>query len=315
MIASVFYKAIAGFLTLFVFTTAVTAPKYAVDKKAEFTAVVVSDTHMESNNYTRFGKLSKSFSGLASSETKPDALIFCGDNTMNGQGIEWVFFYGFLQKAGLLDMTKVIVAYGNHDFGNCSDAETYDKLSQRSIKAYNTFTGNKTEKVWYSTDVNGYKIITLGSDKNMEDTVSYIGDEQLAFLKAELESAGGKPVIIVNHNPLKNTNTPQSDYDFNDTINNEKIREMMENYSAPVFFFSGHTHFGVSDNSVVTQKNVTYINMPLLDDGGYEPANDECDDAGTGCRLSVYSDYAELSFINFQTGKAVKNYESIIVNF
>lgn len=315
MLTSILRKIIAAFLTFFVFSSAHVPATYTVDDTAEMTAIIVSDTHMESNNSDRFKKLNKTFSALGSSETKPDALVFCGDNTMNGQRIEWLLFYGFLQRAGLLKSTNVIVAQGNHDFGNCSDSATYDTLSKRAIKEYNSFTERKIDKVYYSTEVNGYKIIALASDKNMEDTISYISDEQVEFLRAELDAADGKPVIVANHNPLKNTNRPQSNFYPNNTINSEKIREVMESYSGRVFFFSGHTHFAVNKNTVVSEKNVTYINMPQLDEGAYSPANDECDEAGIGCRLSVYSDRAELSFINFQTGKAVRDYEKITVNF
>lgn len=315
MITPVFNKIIAAFLTLFVFTPVRMPAAYTVDKSARMTAVVVSDTHMEGNNTGRFGKLSRTFTGIASSAEKPDALIFCGDNTMNGQRIEWLFFYGFLQRTGLLRSTNVIVSMGNHDFGNCADAQTYDTLSKRAIREYNAFTGRNIERVWYSTDVNGIRVITLASDKNMEDTVSFIGEEQIEFLKSELKAAGGSPVIVVNHNPLKNTNRPQSEYRFNNTVNHEKIRAALEEYDGTVLFFSGHTHYGVNGNTVVTQKNVTYINMPLLDEGAYDPANEECDDAGTGCRVSVYSDRAELSFINFQTGKPIRDYEKITVTY
>lgn len=311
-----FFKRIfAAFITLFVALSFAAGPKYTVDGNTEMTAVLVSDIHMEGNNKGTFEKLSKIFSGINSSDVSPDCLISAGDNTMNGQFIEWTMLYGYLQRAGLLKDTNVILAMGNHDFGNSSSASDYDKLSKRALAEYNSYCGKSVDRVYYSETVNGYKVIVLGSEKNMEDTVSYISDAQISWLEGELASAGGKPVIVVNHNLIYGTNTPQSNWSFNQIENGDRLRSAMESYDGKILYFCGHSHFGINGSTVVTKGNVTYVNLTILLGGGYYPDSEEGGDAGIGCLLSVYSDRAELSFRNFITGNPVTGFEKITITF
>lgn len=313
-ILTVFYRLFAVLMTLFVFTPTKVAQKYTIDTNANMTAVIISDVHMETNNYDRFRTEGKAFAGIASANKYPDALIMCGDNTMNGQTTEINLLYGFLQRNKLLTETQLIMAQGNHDFGNSDSAQDYEKLSARAISNYNRFTGRNIDKVYYSTDVNGYKVLVLASEKNMENTISYVSEEQVEWLRAELDSADGKPVIVVNHNLIYGTNSPQSYWSFNRTENGELIKAAMEGYDGKVLYFCGHSHFGLSDSTIKTIKNVSYINMPLFSEGAYYADNDDGDEAGIGCVLSMYDDSIELSFNSFITGEKCTDFESITIS-
>lgn len=307
-------KAIAVILSFFVFSPVTVAPWYSFSKEAEMTAVVFSDTHFEGNSQTHFKNNGLGFANAFASDRKPDVVGFLGDQTMNGQDIEWLFFYGFLSRYGVLDRT--VMAFGNHDFGNTADNAQYEKLSKRSISYYNDFCGKKIKNVYYSEEFNGYKFIVLGSDKNMENTVSHIGGEELKWFRNELASANGKPVFVLNHNLIYDTNGARSKYSFNQIDGGEEIKAAMEEYNGKVFYLCGHSHFGVNSGSVRTIRNVTYFNLPSFgNDGNYDAGGELGESSGIGLRIEAFGDRVTFAFVNFAANKPVEGFDSIVVNY
>ena len=296
----------AAFISIFLFFPISVSPWYSYDTDAKMTAIVMSDTHMEGNNTQRFSNLGKGFANAFASNEKPDAVVFVGDQTMNCQTIEWTFFYGFLYRFGILDRT--IMAFGNHDFGNSDSAEDYEKLSARAIKEYNDYCDKDIDKVYYSTVVNGFKFIVLGSEANCEDTVQYISDEQIEWLKAEMAAENGKPVFVVNHNLIYGKNGERSYYYFNQIDNGDKLCAALEGYDGKVIYISGHSHFGVNESTVKTFDNVTYINMPSFGNEGNYDAEDEYSSASIGMIIEGYDSHIKLTFKNFIEQKDLEGY-------
>ena len=64
--------------------------------KTSFT--VLSDIHIEGNQYKTFKKFSRILKEVKHNKAS-DTLVFLGDNTMNGQDIESIFFYGALKAS------------------------------------------------------------------------------------------------------------------------------------------------------------------------------------------------------------------------
>ena len=76
---------------------------------------VVSDIHVETNNSASYSNLDKVLKGIKAGKNI-DTVVYTGDNVMNGQITENVFFYSALKAAKPAKNNFVIT--GNHDLGN-----------------------------------------------------------------------------------------------------------------------------------------------------------------------------------------------------
>lgn len=312
----IFRKIFSILISVILFFSFASGVKYE-PKDAEnikLNAVLLSDVHIEGNNPDRWTRFGKTLTGVFANETQPDVLAFAGDNTMNGQGIEWFDYYGFINRYN--KSSRVLVGFGNHDFGNNADAEDYKKLSKRCIESYNGYLGENIDNVYYSTEVNGYKFIMLASEQNCENTVSSISDTQLEWLKAELQSAAdeGKPAFVVNHNLVEGRNGYRSYYSFNLTDNDTALADTLESAQTKVIYFCGHSHFGINEDSVKTYGNVTYVNLPSAGNTDNYDADEGYDDFGIGCNLEVYGNSMVLRFRNFAKGEWLEGYDDIVID-
>ena len=80
---------------------------------------VLSDVHIEGNNFPTFENYANILKQVYNSKNN-DTLVFLGDNTMNCQHIESIFFYGALKVSKPAE--NLIIAPGNHDYGNGTGA-------------------------------------------------------------------------------------------------------------------------------------------------------------------------------------------------
>lgn len=283
-------------------------------EKLRCSAVIISDTHMETNNPARFIRMGSTLRGVAAAEQTPDTVCFTGDCTMNGQELEWFDFYGFTSR--YLRDSRVIVSYGNHDFGNTDNHETYEKLRKTCIDNYNYFCGDNTEGVYHSHIINGYRFIALGSEDNAPDTVEVITDSQIEWLKGELKKSSddGLPAIVLNHNLIYGRNGDRSTFSFNQTNNNDALDDALQSCGTKVIYFCGHSHFGVNDGSVSTDGNVTYVNLPSAGNTGNYRAQGEYADSGIGVYLEIYEDSMLLRFRNFAKGRFLDGFDNIVID-
>ena len=280
-----------------------------------FSAVILSDMHVETNNPSRFSKDGGTLAGVYAGGNVPDVLAFAGDNTMNGQVLEWFDFYGFVNRFN--KGSDVLVSFGNHDFGNTDDTEVYARLSKRCIDSYNYYCRKDIDKVYYSADYGNIRFIILGSDNNAADTLQIISDEQIAFLSSELAQCKEKgiPAVVINHNLIRGKNGRQSYFSFNLTDNNDALENALVSSGADVIYVCGHSHFGLSDSTVNTEGKVTYINLPSAgNDGNYGTDSEECSSHGLGMLLELYDSRIEISFKNFAKGTSVDDY-SVTLEF
>ncbi len=316
MITAFFMKTLALVMSLFIFMPLGSTPE-AIDKTdAEnclLSATILSDLHMEGTNPERH----KRDGGVlrAAKQADNDLLLLLGDNTMNGQIIETLFAYGLVTR--FFNNNDVIIAPGNHDMDTSENTKgTFETLQNRYITMRNNFFGNSGDKVYYSREENGYKFIVLGGEgRTEEDGKQIISDEQLAWLENELAQAkeSGKPCFIINHYLVYGRNGWRSTADFNITDQNDRLTEILETSGVRTFYFCGHSHYGVSDDSVQTTNNVTYINLPATGNpGNYYPANEACGKDGIGMQMEVYENKVVLRFRNYLTGEWLEGYDNYV---
>ena len=311
-----FIKTIAVLISFFIFYPLGPAPEVIEKTDAEnclLSATILSDLHMEGTNLERH----KRDGGVlyAAEKADNDVLLLLGDNTMNGQIVETLFAYGLVGR--FFDGKNIIVAPGNHDMDTSENTNgTFETLSKRFVFMRNAFFGDNGNKVYFSREEKGYKFIVLGGEgRTGEDGKQILSDEQLDWLESELAQAAesGKPCFVVNHYLVYGRNGGRSYAGFNIADNNDRLTEILESSGVRTFYFSGHSHYGVSNDSVQTTNNVTYINLPATGNpGNYYPANDDCGKDGIGMQMEVYEDSVVLSFRNFLTSEWLEGYDNYV---
>lgn len=251
---------------------------------------VVSDIHIEGNNYPTFVEYSEILKEVHASKTN-NTLVFLGDNTMNGQDIESIYFYTALRLTKPAD--NLIVAPGNHDYGNGNGG--YDKLADRFIR-YANFAGCDIDNTYYYKIIDGYYFIVLTTESDTVNGIN-ISDAQLEWLADVLGEATkeGKPAFVFSHHPMDYIESGYGSYD--------RISSVLDDYEN-VFFFSGHTHWQLSSYSVRDYNGVTAIDLPRAT----EDYEDEYG-AGIGAVVEVYDNEVLVRYRDFDDSRWVDGYE------
>lgn len=249
---------------------------------------VLSDIHIEGNNYPTFREYSEILKDVHNSEDN-DTLVFLGDNTMNGQNIESLFFYGALKAAKPAD--NIILAAGNHDFGNGTGG--YEGFKAKFLR-YANFVGCDIDSPYYYKVIDGCYFIVLASESDTVNGVD-LSDTQLQWLKEVLEEAkeGGKPIFVFDHHPVHYIENGASD----------KLSSILDDYDN-LYFFCGHTHFPLDESSVSTIDGVLCVNIPKSTEHaieGYE--------TGIGAVVEVYENEVLLRWRDFDDSTWVEGYE------
>lgn len=249
---------------------------------------VLSDIHIEGNNYPTFREFSEILKEVHNSEDN-DTLVFLGDNTMNCQDIESIFFYGALKAANPAD--NLVIVPGNHDFGNGTG--DYEMYRDRFLK-YANFAGADIDSPYFYKVIDGCYFIVLATESDTVNDMN-ISDAQLQWLKGVLDEAAktDRPIFVFNHHPI------------NYIQNGEytKLSDVIDDYEN-ILYFCGHTHAPLSSSSVSVVNGVQQINIPK----STEHATDgyEC---GIGAVVEVYEDEVLLRIRDFDDGKWVEGYE------
>ena len=296
---NIFYKIIATILAFFVYLPTGNIAEYSPKgENPELVFSVLSDVHMEGNNIERFNIFGEGIRDV-NSATRNDALVFLGDNTMNGQDIEHTFFYGLLDRYNSIE--NVLVTSGNHDL--CPSEQNsgdYNTQANQFISFYNTFINEDIEKAYYSREINGYKFIVLASESDA-GVQQYISAEQLLWLESELKSAEslGKPVFIFNHYPLNHT-WPFVWTEGHIGLESEALHLLMRKCNNQIVYFSGHLHMGLYNNelSYINEDNITYISVPAFG-ADNNVGNADIQDKGMGLYVEAYEDEIIVRMRNY----------------
>lgn len=266
---------------------------------------VFSDTHVEGNNPTRQLVIAKGLDDVANSASKVDALVITGDCTMNGQGIEYFDLLTTLKVHNRTDKTFLVM--GNHDA--CNRPGGFAEADRRFRTYQGLVNGDRLEKPYYSSDVNGYKMIFMSTESD-KGTEQYISDEQLEWLDAQLKEGtkDGMPVFVFNHNPIKGTNNVNSIWPTGSMgEQSADVLNTLRKY-ANVFFFSGHMHTDIDRNGVYTNDllnpSLHFVDCPLFSNTSKFNGNEVC---GVGYQVEVYEHSVVLRGRSFETSEWLVN--------
>ena len=243
---------------------------------------IVSDVHTEGNNAMRYKVLARSMQDMKKCKSGNDAILFLGDNTMNGFRGENILFHGIVRT--VLRGENVLTVLGNHDVSN----DENDKKLNDYLLFTNAFFGRQLDRPCYTQEINGYTFIVLGLDV------------QLDWLQDALDAANGdKPVFIFAHLPLQRAQM-QGDSDT------DSLSAMLARYGAQheVFCFVGHTHMDLSlSRSFWSGNGYTQIYMPRLTELIGERDNEPTKRTGDGVEVEVYDDELVIRGRNFFRGE------------
>jgi len=249
---------------------------------------VLSDIHIEGNNYPTFREFSEILKEVHNAEDN-DTLVFLGDNTMNCQDIESIFFYGALKAAKPAD--NLVIVPGNHDFGNGTG--DYEMYRDRFLK-YANFVGADIDSPYFYKVIDGCYFIVLSTESDTVNDMN-ISDAQLQWLKGVLDEAAktDRPIFVFNHYPVN--------YIQNGAYT--RLSDVIDDYDN-LIYFCGHTHAPLSSSSVSVVNGVQQINIPKSTEHATEGY--EC---GIGAVVEVYDGEVLLRIRDFDDGKWVEGYE------
>jgi hypothetical protein len=190
----------------------------------DFFFLQLSDTHWGfegAPNPDAKGTLPKTIAAVNSLEQRPDFIIFTGDltHTTDNPVERRRRLAEFKQIVGELKAKTVRFMPGEHD------------ASLDNGKAFQEFFG----KTHYTFDHKGVHFIVVD---NVSDPRALIGDEQLAWLAADLKRQPAEaPIVVFTHRPLFDL-APQWDWATRDGA--KAIELLMPHKNVTVFY--GHIH-------------------------------------------------------------------------
>ena len=341
---SVVVKAVSKLLVVVMTALSLISPNKTESKisdkkencRASFAAI--SDLHLK-DNFIRQGMLELGLYDMSQATDRLDAVIFNGDITESSYDEMWSCFERAVKKYDIADET--IMVLGNHDTRGHDlkdengelvldeDGDTIDDPEgvRKTFVEYNKkVSGRDIDKVYYSTDINGYPAIVLGSEGS--GTAAVVSQEQVDWFALEMEKASqsGKPIFVFFHQPFNGTHglpyTWECDKSEDDPQKggigdrSDDILEIVKKYKN-VFYVSGHIHAGLCLEeegncyaSVEKYDGYTLINLPcymyidVIRHG--HVAN------GTGYIFEIYDDEVLLRARNFATGTYLEKYDVAI---
>ena len=324
---------IRTFVTVSIAIISVVAPWLMGDRIAPDTALdahncklnfaAISDLHIDTEENIKYQSdftdmiYAAIMPGFKEFDQKLDAIVVAGDITNHSYISQWQKAESILTSSDYAD--NIILAAGNHDICTVKDQGV---TAQDLFKEYNKkITGRDIDKLYYSTEVNGYTFIVLCSEAETVD--GYFTDTQIDWLKTELEEASKKnlPIFVISHWPLNQTHgLPESfgDEDYDEMTggmgeNSNKIEAILKGYDN-VFLFSGHIHTTFSNaeteeelvyRSIESDGSFHSINLPrvsFLSKNGYHWL-------GAGYNVEVYEDKVVLRARNYFSDIWIPEYD------
>jgi len=265
---------------------------------------VVSDTHADVNTFRdRTDRLRIAYAGINESSEDIDVLLNVGDITNSGTRKDY-------RTQKRLERTYIkakhtVACMGNHDSWDESADPNYEKATEFFLKYLNKH-DIKSDKVYYSTTIDGYCFICLATESlDLHDALPTYSEEQLKWFDEELTKAEASelPIFVLCHRPIAGRNGMETSL-LPDTV--DEILQSHSDYDKPILFFSGHCHTFAPSN-FESENNIYYINMPSMvynDEVEYE-----CNEnGGMGMTMEVYSDKIILKSRNFIKDEFIDGY-------
>lgn len=224
---------------------------YSAEKPDELIAsfAVVSDIHVETNNPESYQNLSDVLYGIKAGNDI-DAVIYTGDNVMNGQITEDFLFYSAIRAVRPAENNIVVV--GNHDVGNGEG--DYDSLRSKFITNNALYLGNSIKTDYYYKVVNGCYIIVLSSEDNTAQNFT-MTEEQFTWLEDVLKKAQTEdaPILVFNHFPIR----------YLSNHSPARLADLLKKYNCDLFVH-GHIHNDMGTDNFFTSYGIDCINLPRV---------------------------------------------------
>lgn len=208
---------------------------------------VVSDIHVETNNPTSFNNFKSVLEGIKGGENV-DTVVYTGDNVMNGQLLENLFFY--LGVRGVMPAENNFVVMGNHDIGNGTGV--YIDHKNNFITNNRLYLGNNVGDGYYYRVVNGCYMIFL-SIEDLTVNTSIMTQQQLDWFSGVLDEAKAQnaPIAVFNHHPIN----------YLDGVPADSLINLCKGYDK-LIYVHGHIHDDLGEDNFYNVDGVDCINLP-----------------------------------------------------
>lgn len=248
---------------------------------------VVSDIHVETNNPASYNNLSNVLEGIKSGENI-DAVVYTGDNVMNGQFLENVFFYSAVKA--VMPAKENLVIVGNHDLGNGAGDEV--RSTDDFIANNRLYLGRKLDNLYYYQVINGCYMICLATEQG-DPSGSKISDEQLAWLENVLKEAqsADAPIVVFHHFPIR----------MIVDRNTEDFANLLKKYGVDLYLH-GHIHDHLGTDNFYTWGGINCINLPRVTETKEY-------DAGDGIVVEIYENEILVRGRDFVKGEWIEGLE------
>lgn len=262
---------------------------YAPEKPEEAVVsfAVVSDIHVETNNPESYDAYYGLLEGIKAGEDV-DAVVYTGDNVMNGQLLENIFFYTAIRAVKPSENNFVVA--GNHDYGNGEG--DFNKFCANFLINNALFLETNLVKPYYYRVVDGIYMIFLSSEGSSVNEC-IMSDEQYVWLEDVLGEAkeADAPVFVFNHHPVNYISDEDS----------SRLADILGKYEN-LLYIHGHIHNKLNQSSFYEWNGIRSINLPrsteIVD---YEP--------GDGIFVEVYDDEILVRGRNFIDGEWIDGLE------
>ena len=239
-------------------------PKYP---DCKLVLAAIADPQIATLIPVRYSVLKTGIKDFKNAKCKLDAVIMLGDLAENGLSVEYRIIKDLI---GSLD-TRFISTPGNHDI-RLRRIKHSTKRFANFINDLNGDSAHPLNKLCYSEEINGYKIIVLGSDKTSFEK-SVLSSQQLSWLDSELDSANGKPAFVLCHQPFKFSHglplVWKMFYHTDDMGSvgkqNEQLQEILKKYNN-VFYINGHLHSPFNHLTYQKFNGIHSITVPSFTD-------------------------------------------------
>ena len=259
------------------------AASYSAERPDELITsfVVMSDVHVETNFPESYQNFSDILYGIKAGEDI-DAVIYTGDNVMNGQLAEDFLFYSAVRTISPAENNFVVV--GNHDVGN-GDGD-YDSLRSKFITNNALYLGNSIKTDYYYKVVNGCYVIVLSSEDNTAQSFT-MTEEQFIWLEDVLKQAQSEdaPVLVFNHFPIR----------YLSNHSPARLADLLKKYNCELFVH-GHIHNDMGTDNFYSSYGIDCINLPRITEVHQYKAGD-------GIVIEVYEDEIVVRARDFIEGE------------
>ena len=289
------------------------------DPDVRLTVALMSDTHVGDVFYRKMVFTP----GVrdVSRHVKPDVLLVAGDCTDNGNADNWAAFKGILDKN--MKVNSIVLAMGNHDSWASYDGgeRSYAEAKATYLEYSNAIMGTDFSEVYASRDIGGYPFLVLGSEA--DTTGATISAVQLNWLETALKEAAashpGKPIFVVNHQPLNYTHAVGNNEHGEGFESNEismRLQSILDQYEN-IFLISGHRHHPLTLDSAADSEgfatieqvgaHITSINLPCYEYGTFLEGGTSV--LGEGIVMYVFSDKVEFKGRNYFLSNWSRNFD------